>query len=209
MLKRDKKRAQRPSKKAKQGAYVARTVSRLQRFRGVDGTIYGVYPKADGGYEIRPYLEELDRIIHANDPNFVDDIVISIGVVSNHGNWYTDEALSKELHVLSGSYDWLLFLSDEGLSTFIEDLILKPAPEFQAISEVFARSYDKSTRGNSFTKVRIDREADKLILKYFKSEYSRIAQWFTVITPEGKQLDDLRVMLKLLESQRRRASNEH
>mgnify|MGYP001480459782 CR=1 FL=1 len=49
--------------KAKQGAYVAKSVSRLQKFRGIDGQLMGIYPKDDGGHEIQEYQLELDRII--------------------------------------------------------------------------------------------------------------------------------------------------
>jgi len=39
------------------------------------------------------------------------------------GNWFTAEDHNKELKVLAAAYDWLLFLTDEGLMKFVEDTI--------------------------------------------------------------------------------------
>ena len=43
--------------------------------------------------------------------------------MSNHGNWFTSGNQNKEMKVLAQSYDWLLFLTDDGLAQFITDLL--------------------------------------------------------------------------------------
>lgn len=52
--------------------------------------------------------------------------ILTVGVVSNHGNWFTLENPNKELRVLSQAYDWLIFLTDAGLAQFIDKLLLHP-----------------------------------------------------------------------------------
>ena len=37
--------------------------------------------------------------------------ILTVGVVSNHGNWFTAEDHNKELKVLAQSYDWLMFIN--------------------------------------------------------------------------------------------------
>ena len=125
-----------------------------------------------------------------------EDIVLTIGIVSNHGNWYTHSSMNKELKVLSGSYDWLLFLSDEGLSKFVEETIINPTTEYKAIEESFLRSYDRSnTSGNSFTKVKIDMTAALAVEKYFSNNISEIEASITVVSPSSKGLSDLKKIL--------------
>src|SRR5271170_6725581 len=59
------------------------------------------------------------------------NFVVTVSVVSNHGNWFTAENHNKELKVLAHSYDWLLFLTDRGLSEFVSELLLKPKPDLE------------------------------------------------------------------------------
>ena len=112
--------------KAKQGAYVARSVSALQRIRIADGSVYGIMPLRNNDLMIKPYDEFLDLIVHSEDGELLRHFILTVGVVSNHGNWFTSDDHNKELRVLAQSYDWLLFLTDTGLSRFIVDLLLIP-----------------------------------------------------------------------------------
>jgi hypothetical protein len=50
--------------KAKQGAYVAKHVSSLQKVRAVDGTLYAAFAKPEGGFRLEPYDEALEKMIH-------------------------------------------------------------------------------------------------------------------------------------------------
>ncbi len=101
--------------KAKQGAYVAQMTSSLQKV-WLDGQRYGLICE-DGVTLIKPYDELLNEIVNNDKP--LKKFTLSIGVVSNHGNWFTAENKNKEMKVLANSYDWLLFLTDAGLSEFV------------------------------------------------------------------------------------------
>jgi len=107
--------------KAKQGAYVARTVSSMQRIRTHDGSVHGVLPMEDGTLYSKPYDVMMAEIIASDNNELLRNFILTVGVVSNHGNWFTKETMNKELVVLAQSYDWLLFLTDDGLSEFISD----------------------------------------------------------------------------------------
>jgi hypothetical protein len=111
--------------KAKQGAYVARTVSSLQKIRMSDGSLYGVLDLEGRELRCEPYERFLESVIASDDPSLLRDFTLTVGVVSNHGNWFTSDDHNKELRVLAQSYDWLLFLTDAGLSAFVESLLVK------------------------------------------------------------------------------------
>lgn len=112
--------------KAKQGAYVARTVSALQKLRFTDGRMGGLIQRHNGEIEIGDYYHLMAQIIASDDKELLSRFILTVGVVSNHGNWFTSDNHNKELKVLAQSYDWLLFLTDAGLSQFIDQLLLKP-----------------------------------------------------------------------------------
>src|SRR6185437_2655228 len=186
--------------KAKQGAYVARSASSLQKIRTEDGTLQGIIYKSDGTYIIKPFVELMEDVIFSNDKELLRRFILTVGVVSNHGNWFTAENHNKEMKVLAQSYDWLLFLTDTGLAEFIENLLLTPVAEFRHIREIFLASYKEGKKKNAFTKVKMDIEADRTLLKYFESHLSFIESWFNVISPKGKQLIDLKAELDALKN---------
>jgi hypothetical protein len=185
--------------KAKQGAYVAKSVSRLQKIRGYSGELLGIYPLENGTFEINNYQSELDEIISSHDNDRLTGLMLSIGIVSNHGNWFTDESLNKELLVLKSSYDWLLFLSDQAMVQFVTDLLIDPAEKYLPISDAFKRSYAPGRKQNVFTKVKIDRDADTLLTEYFDEHRSEIeSDWLSVLQPEERSIGQLRDMLETL-----------
>ena len=186
--------------KAKQGAYVARTVSSLQKIRMRDGTAYGVLQMDTGELRYKPYHDFLNQIIASNDRSMLDDFTLTIGIVSNHGNWFTAEDHNKELKVLADSYDWLLFLSDAGLAEFVRSLILEPEERYQAVTEAFHRSYDGTTRGNRFTKVTMALPADSALRDYFRMNAARVEGWFNVISPADAPIGELKNHLETLAS---------
>ena len=69
-----------------------------------------------GELRYEPYHDFLGQIIASNDRAMLEDFTLTIGVVSNHGNWFTAKDHNKELKVPADSYDWLLFLSDAGIA---------------------------------------------------------------------------------------------
>ncbi len=115
-----------------------------------------------------------------------------MGIVSNHGNWFTSEDHNKELKVLAQSYDWLLFLTDEGLSQFVENLLLNPAKKYESARKTFINSYKNQKKSNSFTKVKISLSADKAIQEYFKENLLKIEGWFNIISPIKKNIKNLK-----------------
>lgn len=114
--------------KAKQGAYVAKAVSNLQKVRLPSGALRGIIFRPDQSLYTKPYSELITEVIVSDDSELLRDFVLTVGVVSNHGNWFTSDNHNKELKVLAQSYDWLIFLTDSALSEFITELLLKPRP---------------------------------------------------------------------------------
>jgi hypothetical protein len=184
--------------KAKQGAYVARAVSSLQKLRTGDGELRGlIYGSGDAIYT-KPYLDLVAEVIASESPELLRDFVLTVGVASNHGNWFTSENHNKELKVLAQSYDYLLFLTDEGLSEFITTLLLEPAVDLMPAREVFLASYTGNRGNNQFTKVQMKYEADQVLQAFFAKHREDVEQWFSVISPSGGSLEQLRDQMSML-----------
>jgi len=186
--------------KAKQGAYVARTISALQKIRMSDGSIYGVLHREDGDLQFEPYKDFLRKIVASDDPGLLRKFILSVGIVSNHGNWFTCDNHNKELKVLAQSYDWLLFLTDNGLSSFVESLLINPTKKNRAIKEAFVQSYSGKKGRNKFTKVQISLEADLALQKYFLKNLTTIENWFNIISPAKNSISELKEELSQLSS---------
>jgi len=186
--------------KAKQGAYVARTTSSLQKIRTDKGEKYGLIYRSDNKPYIKPYNELIHEIIYSDNKELLKKFILSVGIVSNHGNWFTAENHNKELKVLAQSYDWLIFLTDKGLAKFIDELLLYPIQKYSKVKEAFMSSYAADKKQNIFTKVKMDFEADTILLKYFSDKLDEIEYWFNVISPKGKNITELKNELKELRS---------
>lgn len=194
--------------KAKQGAYVAKTASSLQKIRNEAGELYGIIYKSDNSYYIKPYIDLMEEVIYSNDEELFRRFILTVGVVSNHGNWikrnkagafdFSDENFQKELMVLAQSYDWLLFLTDEGLSEFIENLLLTPSEEFEPVKKAFLASYTGTKGKNQFTKVQMNLDVDRILLDFFKQNLPAIESWFKVISPKNKEIVILKDEMKEL-----------
>ncbi len=178
--------------KAKQGAYVARSVSSLQKFRLNDGRVQGVLDTGGGRLRTGDYVKLLRQFIDGSDANALRKFIITIGVVSNHGNWFTAENHNKEMKVLAHSYDWLLFLTDQGLCQFVEKLLLSPVTELIPARDAFLASYTGKPGTNCFTKVKIRVDADAALKNYFQQHEAEIEGWFNVIAPHGGTIQQLR-----------------
>jgi hypothetical protein len=181
--------------KAKQGAYVARSVSSLQKFRLADGSLQGVLDQGGGNLRTGSYSSLLRELIDSASPDLLRHFILTVGIVSNHGNWFTAEDHNKELRVLAHSYDWLLFLTDAGLCQFIEKLLINPVAELKPARDAFLSSYNVDASGNSFTKVRVHVDADLALKRYFKLHELEVESWFNVIAPRGGTLRNLRADL--------------
>ncbi len=126
------------------------------------------------------------------------DFVLTVGIVSNHGNWFATDDQNKELKVLSQSYDWLLFLTDDGIGEFAHALLLAPRGTRKAVREAFVGSYGQGPRRNVFTKVQMSLDADLALQDYFRRNIRKIDKWFNVVSPRGRRLVALRRELKTL-----------
>ena len=184
--------------KAKQGSYVARSVSSLQKVRLRNGQFQGIIEQTDGEFRSGPYLELQRELIDASSPSKFPGFMLTVGIVSNHGNWFTSDNQNKELRVLAQSYDWLLFLTDHGLSQLIDDLLLNPSDELKPARDAFLISYSGQKGMNRFTKVRIDVDADKTLQWYFSRHKAEIEKWFNVIAPTDGTLGSLQTDLSTL-----------
>jgi len=185
--------------KAKQGAYVARTISSLQKVRLPTGEAYGVIYEGNRVIRSRPYRELLSEVIESNDKELLRDFVLTVGVVSNHGNWFTSEDHNKELKVLAQSYDWLIFLTDDGITQFTNDLILNPAPNYSTVKRAFLVSYSQSKKQNQFTKVQMNMEAHLALINYFSNNLSQIEKWFNIISPASGSTSQLKSEIHTLQ----------
>ena len=185
--------------KAKQGAYVAQKTSSLQKIRDGNGNMQGIIYK-DETPIIKPYDELLHTIICKENGKLLNDFTMSVGIVSNHGNWFTSENQNKELKVLAQSYDWLLFLSDKGLVQFVNELILSHSPNYKFVKLAFYESYKEGRKKNAFTKVKMDFNAHKALSSYFKKNIRTIESWFNVISPCGKDISSLKEELLILKN---------
>ncbi len=186
--------------KAKQGAYVARVASSLQKIRTDTGEKYGLIYRSDNKPYIKPYIELMKEIIYSDDSELLKKFILTIGLVSNHGNWFTAENHNKELKVLAQSYDWLIFLTDNGLAQFIDELLLNPTSEYIKVQEAFKNSYSANKKQNVFTKVKMDFEADAVLLKYFSDKLNDIESWFNIIAPKERNITELKSELIELRS---------
>jgi hypothetical protein len=186
--------------KAKQGAYVAKTASSLQKIRTETGKLHGIIYKSDGTYLIKPFAALMKEIISSNDRELLRRFILTVGIVSNHGNWFTSENPNKELKVLAQSYDWLLFLTDNGLSEFIDSLLLHPAKKYAIIRDTFLSSYAEKKQKNQFTKVQMNLEADVILLDYFSRNIEAVESWFNIVSPQNKTLAELKGNLNELKN---------
>ena len=183
--------------KAKQGAYVARTVSSLQKVRLRNGQFLGFIEQEDGTFHSEPYMDMIRGLIDFPETR-PSEFILTVGVVSNHGNWFTSQNPNKELEVLAQSYDWLLFLTDAGLAQFIDRLLLDPAPDLAVVRDTFLASYSGKSGANRFTKVRIGLDADTALWDYFTTHSDEIDAWYNVISPNGSSISELREDLRKL-----------
>jgi hypothetical protein len=181
--------------KAKQGAYVAKSISALHKIRSTSGELQGLIYTAHHLPYTKPYAELLAEIIASHAADLLRDFVLTVGVVSNHGNWFTSDNHNKELKVLAQAYDWLIFLTDEGLSDFITEFLLHPTPIVKPVKDAFIASYTQGKKKNRFTKVQMAYAADQVLQDYFHHQRQRIAQWFNIITPHPGSLHKLQTQL--------------
>ncbi|MEW5841858.1 MAG: hypothetical protein AB1775_01190 [Bacteroidota bacterium] len=186
--------------KAKQGAYVARSASSLQKIRNEFGEMYGIIYKSDGSFIVKPFVDLMEKIIYSKDKELLRRFILTVGVVSNHGNWFTSSNQNKELKVLAQSYDWLLFLKDEGLANFIEQLLLSQTKYYAPVRNAFISSYTATKKKNQFTKVQMNVEANNVLIDYFAKNITVIESWFNVISPHEKRLSMLKNELSELKN---------
>lgn len=180
--------------KAKQGAYVALKSSSLQKIRDKEGIVYGVYFK-DGKLHTEKYEAALYACLHSN---MLEDFILSFGVISNHGNWFTSNDMNKELKVLSQSYDRLLFLTDSGLCSFIEKTILNPSSKYLPIKDAFIGSYSEGKKINTFTKSKISLDAHIALADFFHENITLVESWFNIISPDGMTMTEIKEQLHTL-----------
>jgi len=181
--------------KAKQGAYVARSVSALQKIRMRNSEFQGFLEQPNGETVQGPYSELLRNVIDGSAMVDPTGVILTVGVASNHGNWFTSDNPNKEMRVLAQSYDWLLFLTDQGLSKFIRELLYEPVSEYLAASEAFRASYTKDKKDNRFTKVQIQLSADLALRRYFAEHQTEVESWFNVISPNNGTIEGLKTDL--------------
>ena len=141
----------------------------------------------------------LREVVEGTDADLLANFILSVGVVSNHGNWFTSENHNKELKVLAQSYDWLLFLTDDGLGHFVRRLLLEPSKELAPARAAFLASYSGTSGRTRFTKVKVDVRADVALRGYFSAHEDEVETWFNVIAPRAGTLQQVRDNLETLQ----------
>jgi len=164
------------------------------------GDLYGIIYKGNNVLYSQPYRELLAKVVGSNDPELLQRFILTIGIVGNHGNWFTSEDHNKELKVLAQSYDWLIFLTDSGIIEFVEDLIINPTTEHEHVKKAFLASYSASKKKNQFTKVRMNLSADDVLSKYFAENLGHIESWFNIISPSSGNIHQLKHEIETLKS---------
>lgn len=182
--------------KAKQGSYVARTVSSLQKIRDGRGNHMEIIYDGANRPTIAPYDSMISRIIKSNDPATLSEFIMSVGIVSDHGNWLTSSRPNKELRVLQQSYDWLLFLTDRGVTCFVEEAIM--SGRYPSVQSAFYSGHTRKNRQNPFTKSNMDYGAHVELLCYFTRNRARVEAWLDVMSPHQRPLDALKLQIKEL-----------
>jgi GT2 family glycosyltransferase len=159
--------------------------------------MHGVIPKKDGTLYSKPYVQLLDEVVNSQDAELLRHFILTVGVVSNHGNWFTSGNPNKELRVLAQSYDWLLFLTDDGLAEFIADILQSHAAAVAPAKAAFLASYSARKKENRFTKVQMALDADKALQDYFARNIRRIEKWFNVISPTRGSIEALKSQINV------------
>src|SRR5205814_3074565 len=62
--------------KAKQGAYVAKSVSSLQKIRLASGELHGLVYKSDQSLYSKPYTELISEIVSSDEPDLLRDFIL-------------------------------------------------------------------------------------------------------------------------------------
>lgn len=188
--------------KAKQGAYVAARVSALQKVVDQEGNLLGVRFRPDGTMDVGPYQVALDSVVKEGSLEDLEGLVLTVGVVSNHGNWFTNSTLNKELKVLRQSYDWLIFLKDQALAEFISDTILSTERTYAPIRSAFMSAYSSDRKGrNAFTKVTMNEDAFASMVDYFDKKKEQIERdWFEMLSSGRTSIAELREELQVLDA---------
>jgi len=150
------------------------------------GIIYDDYNKPTIG----PYDHMVSRIVKSSDPKTLSKFIMSVGIMSNHGNWITSSKPNKELRVLQQSYDWLLFLTDRGLTCFVEEAIM--SGQYPATQSAFYSSHTKESRQNPFTKSNMDYDAHIELVCYFTQNMLRAEGWLDAMSLHKRPLGDLK-----------------
>ena len=106
-------------------------------------------------------------------------------------------------HILSSNdffsfyFDWLLFLTDKGLTKFINDLLITPQPEYEIVKKIFEKTYP-SDKNYKFTKSQINYDAHIALCNYFEKNLEEIEKWFNIITLGGLTIDNLKDQIRIL-----------
>ena len=191
------KRGPQTIEKAKQGAYVALAVSSLQKVRSPDGTMMGVRFVGDQP-QVGHYYQMLQDTIQSGSASDFEHFTMTVGVVSNHGNWHEGPLLRKELRVLKNAYDWLLFLSDEGLTEFAGMALISPSKALLPVKSAFERAYTEAGSGPRMTKVEIERAAHIALEDFVAGSLAEVEAWFRVVQPQGAAVGLLKQELQTL-----------
>lgn len=173
--------------KAKQAAYVALKSSKLQKIVH-EGQFLGVLADNDS-LEYDTYEQLWNRLLEEENPEKLKGVTRSVLFVSDHGNWFPGGEEGKDIKILKGGFDWVIWVKDDGLIQLIQDLLI----DDESVKNAFTKSYDPDRSGQSLlTKGRIEKEARDSIFSYVDNHRDTIIEeWFEVLESENKTFNDL------------------
>jgi len=169
--------------KAKQATLVAFRTSRLQKIITSDGK-KGLLID-DDHVEVGNFEELWEDTLSEGDPEELRGVVRSVLFFSNHGNWYPQDNEGKGVKMIKSSFDWAVWVEDEGLIELIE-FVLNDTD----MRNAFNLHVESSE--TILTKSKFESDARESMLEFVSSNWDRISEdWFTVLEPEGKSIEDL------------------
>lgn len=169
--------------KAKQAGFVALRTSRLQKIITSDGK-KGVLVN-DGSVEYDDFEKLWESKLSSQNPSDLRGIVRSVLFFSDHGNWFPGNEESKDVKILKSSFDWAIWVEDDGLIELVE-FVLNDTDMRRA----FELHVDSSK--TILTKSKLESRARQAMLRFVEENWESLSEnWLTVLEPEGKSIEDL------------------
>lgn len=175
--------------KAKQGAYAADHASSYQSILSRTGEKFGVVLGEE--IEIGPYQDLRRQIINGELPSMLEGFCSTVFFFSEPSNWQTSDGIwKKDLEVLSSSFDWVIYLTDEAFIHFCQRFHIADTDDEDDCVREWIHNNAKLSE--------IPWNAYNQLMEYARENPP--SEWFTVHTPDEC---DIAVLLEELHTLQR------